>query len=131
RAARDAIQEGSHDTGRQHGARRVRVALARRHCRSAVLDCADSAPRSSLRQRIAPSTRAVAGALVHFRLARSQSFLEGVPHGLRHDAGPGAEAAGALGYLSPDPARGCDGLHGCALTLLRSAAADGAATELS
>ena len=46
----------------------------------------DSAPRSSPRQRIAPRARAFSRALVHFRLARSQSFLEGVPHGLRHYA---------------------------------------------
>ena len=32
------------------------------------------------------TARAFSGALVHFRLARSQSFLEGVPHGLRHYA---------------------------------------------
>jgi hypothetical protein len=51
------------------------------------------------------TTRAFSGALVHFRLACSESFLEDVPYGIRHDAGPGAEAAGALGSLSPDPAQ--------------------------
>jgi hypothetical protein len=40
----------------------------------------------SPRQRIAAPARTVSGALVHFRFARSQSFLEGIPHGLRHNA---------------------------------------------
>jgi hypothetical protein len=64
-------------------------------------------------------------------LARSQSFLESVPYGLRHDAGQGAEAAGALGSLSPDFARSRDVFHGRARPLLHPRAADGAATELS
>ena len=77
---------GPRDIDRQRCARRVCVALARRRCRSAVLDRADSAPRSSPRQRIAPTARAFSGALVHFRFACSESFLEGVPHGLRQYA---------------------------------------------
>ncbi len=77
-------KKGPRDVGRQHCTRRVCVAPARRHCRSAVLDRVDSAPRSSPRQRIAAPARAFSGALVHFRLARSESFLESVPHGLRH-----------------------------------------------
>ncbi len=38
------------------------------------------------RQRIAPTARSFSGALVHLRLPCSESFLEGVPHGLRHYA---------------------------------------------
>src|SRR5437773_1506279 len=111
--------------------RQIRPPPLSRHLRSAVLDRADSAPRSSARQRIAPPARAVSGALVHFRLARSESFLESVPHGLRHDVGQGAEAAGALGYLSADPARDRDVHHGRPRARLYSGAADGAAVELS
>jgi hypothetical protein len=48
----------------------------------------------------------------------------------RMDARPGAKTAGAMGSLSPDPARSRDVLHGRARPLLYPCAADGAATEL-
>jgi hypothetical protein len=58
-------------------------------------------------------------------------FWKAFRMGVRHDAGPGAKTAGAVGSLSPDPARSRDVFHGRAWTLLHSGAADGGAIELS
>jgi len=75
RALREyAIQEGH----MRHWSATLCAACLCGSCSSALsvcrLDRADSAPRSSPRQRIAPTARAFSGALVHFRLACSESF---------------------------------------------------------
>src|SRR4030095_12867007 len=130
RAARDAAEIGWRDMGGERCARRVHLDFPRRHYRSALLDRADSAPRSAARRRTAPRALAFSGALVRFRLARSRTFLEGVPSGLRRYARQRAEAAGALGCLSPDTARDGDVHHGRPRSRFHSSAAVGAAAEL-
>src|SRR5207253_3523750 len=131
RLARDASENRPRDLARNACARCDDLDFPPVHRRSAVLDRPDSAPRSATRRRTAPTARAFSGTLVHLRLARGQSFLENVPYGLRHDAGQGAEAAGALGYLSPDSAGDGDVHHGRTRARLHSDAADGPAAELS
>ena len=86
---------------------------------------------SVARRSTAPRTRAFSGALVHLWLAGGKSFLEIVPHGLRHDARQGSEATGTLGYLSADPAGAGHVYDGRARARFHSGAANGAAAELS
>ncbi len=109
--------------------------LAARARRPRIVSCrlegADSAERSVAWRPAAPRARAIPGALVHLRLARSESFLESVSDGLRHDARERSEAAGTLGYLSSDTAGDSDVHHGRSRPLLYSGAADGAAAKLS
>jgi Family of unknown function (DUF6498) len=78
RATRDAKQGGSRDVGRQRCTRRICLAPARSRCQSAVLDRADSTPRSPPWQRIAPRARAFSSALVHLS-ARLQRVISGRP----------------------------------------------------
>src|SRR5206468_12919373 len=83
RAAGDATEiDRRHVGGCEPGARRTHVDFPGRHRWSAVLDRADSAPRSAAWQRTATPARGFTCALVHFRRARGRTFLEGVPIGL-------------------------------------------------
>src|SRR5436190_7513480 len=79
-AARDAAEIGEcHVGGPEPRARHSHVDFPRRHCRSAVLDRADSASRSAAWQRTTSPSGGFAGTLVHLRRARRRAFLEGVP----------------------------------------------------
>jgi len=73
---------GAMSGGGEPRARRSHVDFPGRDRRSAVLDRADSASRSTAWQRTAPPARTFAGTLVHLRRARGRTFLEGVPIGL-------------------------------------------------
>src|SRR5436309_287393 len=63
-------------------------------------------------------------------LGRDRTFLKGVPIGIRGDARQRAEAAGAVGCVSPNPAGDGNVHNGRPRSRLHSGAADGAVAEL-